>query len=80
MGVVGIEVKTDELKTDELEETDEMEETGKLEETDEMEEMNIYEKMQNIIHEFNSKTFKHKPNVEMNKRIYTCSDPIPIPK
>jgi hypothetical protein len=54
---------------------DELEE----EELEEELEMNIYEKMQNIIHEFNSKTFKSKPNEEMNKRIYTSSQPIPIP-
>lgn len=35
--------------------------------------------MQNIIHEFNNNTFKHQPNVEINKRIYTSSEPIPIP-
>jgi hypothetical protein len=41
--------------------------------------MTIYEKMQNIIHEFNNNTFNLKPNEEINKRIYTISEPIPIP-
>jgi hypothetical protein len=66
--VVGIEDKLEEEQEEELEE-----------ELEEEPEMNIYEKMQNIIHEFNSKTFKFKPNEEMNKRIYTSSQPIPIP-
>ena len=63
---------------------DKLEEEVKLEKEEvKLEEINIYEKMQNIIYEFNSKfnykTFKSKPNEEMNKRIYTSSIPIPIP-
>jgi hypothetical protein len=68
MGVVGIEDKLEEEFEEEFEE-----------ELEEELEMNIYEKIQNIIYEFNYKTFKFKPNEEMNKRIYTSSDPIPIP-
>jgi len=65
---VGIEDELEEELEEDLEE-----------ESEEESEMNIYEKMQNIIYEFNYKTFKSKPNEEMNKRIYTSSEPIPIP-
>ena len=70
--VVGIEDKLEQEFEEEFEE--ELEE-----ELEEESEMNIYEKIQNIIYEFNYKIFKFKPNEEMNKRIYTSSDPIPIP-
>jgi hypothetical protein len=72
MGVftVDIELEADEEWEEELEE--ELESASDLE----TEEKNIYEKIQNMLYNFNSKPVSK--NIE-EKRIYTSSDPIPIP-
>ena len=80
MGVVGIEDKLEEEKTGKLETGKLEEKTGKLEEkTDDLGEKNIYEKIQNIIHNYKV-VAEYKYDINVDKRIYTYSEPIPIPK
>jgi hypothetical protein len=85
MGVVGIEDKLEEEKTDKLETGKLEEKTGKLEtgkreeKTDDLGEKNIYEKIQNIIHNYKV-VAEYKYDINVDKRIYTYSEPIPIPK
>ena len=67
MGVVGIEVKTDDLEEDLERKT-----VGKTVEK------NIYEKILDTI--YNSKVVaEYKYDINIEKRIYTSSLPIPIP-
>jgi hypothetical protein len=86
-----LEEKTGKLETGKLEETWKLE-TGKLEEetwkleektgkleTDELEDLNIYEKIQLVMYNFNYNLNSQISYYKYDKRIYTSSDPIPIP-
>ena len=75
-------LETGKLETCKLEtcklEACKLEETGKLE-TCELEDLNIYEKIQLVMYNFNYNLNSQISYYKYDKRIYTSSDPIPIP-
>jgi hypothetical protein len=76
MGGVGIEVKTDDL--DDLDDLEDLDDLDDLDDLEDLEEKNIYEKILDII--YNSKVVaEYKSDINIDKRIYTSSEPIPIP-